>query len=258
MDDLARWLESNGYARASTVRDVGDYASRGGILDLYPPGAAAPIRLDFFGDTLESIRAFDPETQRSTGQLRSLDLVPMSEARLTTDSIKPLPPGLRGRVRRARRPATIFTPRSAKAAARSASNIGCRSSTKASTRSSTMSATRRSCSTRGPRTRRTSASRSSPTITPPAARPTRKIPAKADYKPLPPHAALSRAKTSGRSGSPRSRWRGSRPSKRRRAQPTSSIAAGGRGAISRPSGRTRAPTCSTPRSRMCGRCARGA
>ena len=88
MEDLARWLDANGYARASTVRDVGDYASRGGILDLYPPGAAAPIRLDFFGDTLESIRAFDPETQRSTSQLRSLDLVPMSEARLTTDSIK--------------------------------------------------------------------------------------------------------------------------------------------------------------------------
>ena len=88
MEDLARWLEANGYARASTVRDVGDYASRGGILDLYPPGGATPIRLDFFGDTLESIRAFDPETQRSTTQLRSLDLVPMSEARLTTDSIK--------------------------------------------------------------------------------------------------------------------------------------------------------------------------
>ena len=88
MDDLALWLESNGYGRASTVRDVGDYATRGGILDLYPPGAAAPIRLDFFGDTLESIRAFDPETQRSVGQLRSLDLVPMSEARLTTNSIR--------------------------------------------------------------------------------------------------------------------------------------------------------------------------
>ncbi|HXE24789.1 MAG TPA: transcription-repair coupling factor, partial [Roseiarcus sp.] len=88
MEDLARWLEANGYARASIVRDVGDYASRGGILDLFPPGAAAPIRLDFFGDTLESIRAFDPETQRSTAQQRSLDLVPMSEARLTTDSIK--------------------------------------------------------------------------------------------------------------------------------------------------------------------------
>ena len=96
MEDLARWLEANGYARASTVRDVGDYASRGGILDLYPPGAAAPVRLDFFGDTLESIRAFDPETQRSTTQLRSLDLVPMSEARLTTDVDQAVPPGLRG------------------------------------------------------------------------------------------------------------------------------------------------------------------
>ena len=88
MDDLALWLETNGYARASTVRDVGDYAMRGGILDLYPPGAPAPIRLDFFGDTLESIRTFDPETQRSVGQLRSLDLVPMSEARLTTETIR--------------------------------------------------------------------------------------------------------------------------------------------------------------------------
>ena len=88
MEDLARWLEANGYARASTVRDVGDYATRGGILDLYPPGAAAPVRLDFFGDTLESIRAFDPETQRSTTQLRALDLVPMSEARLTSETIK--------------------------------------------------------------------------------------------------------------------------------------------------------------------------
>jgi transcription-repair coupling factor (superfamily II helicase) len=88
MEDLALWLETNGYGRASTVRDVGDYATRGGILDLFPPGAPVPIRLDFFGDTLESIRAFDPETQRSVGPLRALDLVPMSEARLTTESIR--------------------------------------------------------------------------------------------------------------------------------------------------------------------------
>ena len=88
MDELALWLESNGYSRASTVRDVGDYATRGGILDLYPPGAPSPIRLDFFGDALESIRAFDPETQRSTGPMRALDLVPMSEAQLTTESIR--------------------------------------------------------------------------------------------------------------------------------------------------------------------------
>ncbi|MDE3176468.1 MAG: DEAD/DEAH box helicase, partial [Pseudomonadota bacterium] len=88
METLAAWLEANGFTRASLVRDVGDYAQRGGILDLYAPALPTPIRLDFFGDTLESIRAFDPETQRSTGQLRSLDLTPMSEAQLTSDTIR--------------------------------------------------------------------------------------------------------------------------------------------------------------------------
>jgi transcription-repair coupling factor (superfamily II helicase) len=85
---LVRWLEINGFARASSVRDSGEYAVRGGILDLYPPGMPQPIRLDFFGDALESIRAFDPETQRTTGQLRALDLVPMSEVQLTTETIR--------------------------------------------------------------------------------------------------------------------------------------------------------------------------
>ena len=79
MDLLAGWLETNGFARASSVRDTGEYAVRGGILDLFAPGMAQPVRLDFFGDTLELIRAFDPESQRTTGQHRALDLVPMSE-----------------------------------------------------------------------------------------------------------------------------------------------------------------------------------
>src|SRR3954465_437865 len=87
-DELLRWFETNGYMRSSTVRETGEYAMRGGILDLWAPGMPAPVRLDFFGDTLESIRPFDPETQRSTGQLRALDLVPMSEVQLTTQSIK--------------------------------------------------------------------------------------------------------------------------------------------------------------------------
>jgi transcription-repair coupling factor (superfamily II helicase) len=87
-DALVQWLESNGFARASSVRDTGEYAVRGGILDLFAPGTAQPMRLDFFGDTLESIRAFDPETQRTTGQLRSLDLVPMSEVRLISEAIR--------------------------------------------------------------------------------------------------------------------------------------------------------------------------
>jgi transcription-repair coupling factor (superfamily II helicase) len=86
MDDVVRWLETNGFARSSTVRDIGEYAVRGGIVDLYAPGASAPMRLDFFGDELESIRAFDPETQRTTEQLRGLDLVPTSEVQLDEDS----------------------------------------------------------------------------------------------------------------------------------------------------------------------------
>ena len=88
MDELVRWLENNGFLRASSVRETGEYAVRGGILDLYAPGMPAPVRLDFFGDTLESIRAFDSESQRTTGQLRALDLVPMSEVQLTSESMK--------------------------------------------------------------------------------------------------------------------------------------------------------------------------
>ncbi len=85
---LIGWLETNGFARTGTVRDTGEYAVRGGIIDLYPAGLPNPVRLDFFGDALESIRSFDPETQRTVGTLRALDLVPMSEVQLTTDSIK--------------------------------------------------------------------------------------------------------------------------------------------------------------------------
>ena len=71
MDDIVRWLEVNGFSRTSTVRDVGEYAVRGGILDLYVPGMKTPVRLDFFGDTLESIKSFDPETQRSAVDRRN-------------------------------------------------------------------------------------------------------------------------------------------------------------------------------------------
>jgi transcription-repair coupling factor (superfamily II helicase) len=88
MDGIVKWLDLNGFIRASTVREAGDYAVRGGILDLFAPGMAEPVRLDFFGDTLESIRSFDPETQRTTDQLRALDLVPVAEFQLTSDTIR--------------------------------------------------------------------------------------------------------------------------------------------------------------------------
>lgn len=88
LDEVVSWAEMNGFQRTSTVRDTGEYAVRGGIVDLFPPGLAMPVRLDFFGDTLESIRSFDPETQRTAMQLRSLDLVPMSELQLTTETMR--------------------------------------------------------------------------------------------------------------------------------------------------------------------------
>src|SRR5215468_11158828 len=88
MDGVTRWLELNGYNRTSTVREAGDYAVRGGIIDLYPPGAGDPVRLDFFGDTLESIRSFDAETQRSQDTLRALNLVPVAEFQLTSETIR--------------------------------------------------------------------------------------------------------------------------------------------------------------------------
>jgi transcription-repair coupling factor (superfamily II helicase) len=88
MAGITAWLERNGFLRAPTVREPGEYAVRGGILDLYAPGTAAPVRLDFFGDTLETIRSFDPESQRTTRQLRDLDLVPVAEFQLVTDTIK--------------------------------------------------------------------------------------------------------------------------------------------------------------------------
>ncbi len=88
MEKIAQWLELNGYTRASTVREPGDYAVRGGILDLFPPGLDLPVRLDFFGDALETIRSFDPQTQRTEMDMRRLDLVPVSEFQLTSDTIR--------------------------------------------------------------------------------------------------------------------------------------------------------------------------
>lgn len=87
MNALTGRLEGRGFERVATVREVGEYAVRGGILDLFVPGAPEPLRLDFFGDTLESIRAFDPATQRTTGQRNELQLGSMSEVTLSADAI---------------------------------------------------------------------------------------------------------------------------------------------------------------------------
>jgi len=79
---LVAFLAGNGYARAGTVRDPGDFALRGGIVDLWPPGSEEPLRLDFFGETLEAIRQFDPANQLSNDSVARIILLPASEAPL--------------------------------------------------------------------------------------------------------------------------------------------------------------------------------
>jgi len=84
-DGLLAFLVRNGYA--GTVREPGEYAPRGGIVDLWPPGTDEPLRLDFFGSQLDAIRSFDAESQISTGQLSEIDLLPASEAPLDAQTV---------------------------------------------------------------------------------------------------------------------------------------------------------------------------
>jgi transcription-repair coupling factor (superfamily II helicase) len=76
---LKGFLTRMGFSPASTVAEPGDFALRGGIVDIWPPGSRSPIRLDFFGDVLDGARRFDPDTQRTTEKLTSVDFAPMSE-----------------------------------------------------------------------------------------------------------------------------------------------------------------------------------
>ncbi|MEM9500987.1 MAG: transcription-repair coupling factor [Pseudomonadota bacterium] len=87
-DSLAALLTRQGYSRTDTVVDHGEFAVRGSIVDIFPSSLDQGLRLDFFGDELESLRLFDPSTQRSTGILKSHLLLPASEALLDESSIK--------------------------------------------------------------------------------------------------------------------------------------------------------------------------
>ncbi len=87
-ETLIALLQRQGYARTDTVADAGDFAVRGSIFDIYPSGLEGGLRLDFFGDELESLRLFDPNTQRTTGVIDSHLLLPASEALLDEETIK--------------------------------------------------------------------------------------------------------------------------------------------------------------------------
>ncbi|MCR9219931.1 MAG: transcription-repair coupling factor [Alphaproteobacteria bacterium] len=87
LDRLTQFFAKNGYRRADTVREPGEFAVRGGILDVFPPGEEEPLRLDFFGDELETVRRFDAMSQRTTGEAAGLNLKPVSEVMLESESI---------------------------------------------------------------------------------------------------------------------------------------------------------------------------
>jgi transcription-repair coupling factor (superfamily II helicase) len=84
---LAKFLGENGYGRAETVMEPGEFAIRGGLIDLFPPGTPEPLRLDLFGDSVEAIRSFDAMSQRSTGTCDEVVLLPVSEVPLTAEGI---------------------------------------------------------------------------------------------------------------------------------------------------------------------------
>jgi len=87
-DKLAALLQANGYVRTDTVADAGEFAVRGGLVDLYPAGEEHALRLDFFGDEIESVRRFDPSDQRTIGRIDGVTLLPASEALLDEESVK--------------------------------------------------------------------------------------------------------------------------------------------------------------------------
>ncbi len=94
-DDLLAALMRMGYANVPLVEDRGTFAVRGGILDIFPPNLTTPVRIEFFGDTVETIRAFDPLTQRSLQPLEELMLLPSRELLLSDEVLAELAPRLK-------------------------------------------------------------------------------------------------------------------------------------------------------------------
>jgi transcription-repair coupling factor (superfamily II helicase) len=92
---LAAWLAEAGYAREALVEQPGQFSLRGGILDIFPSTAEGPVRLEFFGDFIESLRPFNPVSQRSHGALETLTLFPAREVLLTPERVAAALPAIR-------------------------------------------------------------------------------------------------------------------------------------------------------------------
>ncbi|GAA6158157.1 transcription-repair coupling factor [Ruegeria sp. HU-ET01832] len=84
---LRNFLVRMGFTQSPTVMEPGDYAIRGGIIDIFPPGESGPVRLDLFGDVLDGARRFDPASQRTTEKLEVVELAPVSEVILDDAAI---------------------------------------------------------------------------------------------------------------------------------------------------------------------------
>lgn len=87
MEKLIGTLENIGYQRCATVAEIGDYAVRGGLLDVFLVGNKTPLRLDFFGDKLETIKTFDVLSQRTIKSKKALYLIPLNEVLLNNNTI---------------------------------------------------------------------------------------------------------------------------------------------------------------------------
>ena len=87
-DSLIERLVAGGYVREEPLFGPGQFSVRGGIVDVWPPNADAPVRVEFFGDTVESIRSFDPDTQLSTGRLNEIEISPMREFAVSEQDFK--------------------------------------------------------------------------------------------------------------------------------------------------------------------------
>lgn len=88
LEELIERLIAVGYVREDPVNNVGQFSARGGILDVWPPNAVLPLRIEFFGDTVDSIRIFDPETQLSTERLKKAEIAPMREFTVTAADMR--------------------------------------------------------------------------------------------------------------------------------------------------------------------------
>lgn len=88
LEDVLELLATTGYVREDPVTEAGSFSSRGGILDVFSPGRVRPVRIEFFGDRIESIREFDAETQRSTATIRDCSILPMRTHAATREHLR--------------------------------------------------------------------------------------------------------------------------------------------------------------------------